>query len=565
MEKIKNTLENLGLDLETITDPNIKIAITLLFNLIEEQASENQRLREENQKLRDENNILKGEQSKPNVKPSNKGGGGNISSEKERKGAGGGKGKKNRNRGSKRNRIRIDRTEVCKVDKSNLPADIKFKGYESVVVQDLKIVTDNINFKKEIYYSPSQNKTFRGELPTGYDGEFGPNIKALTVIMKYVCNTTEPKILEFFTNFNIHVSGAWISGILTKKQNTDIFHREKNAIFKAGLKSTRHQQIDETGARVNGENWSNHIVCNNFHTTFFTTKKKNRLTVLDILLNFKKRKYYLNSESLRLLELMTVQKGIRKKWSELHANNGKDTEYTSKEFKKILKEYFSNIGKIQKSRILEALGIAYYHNQTKFPIIDILICDDAREFKLLTKLLGLCWVHDGRHYKKLSPIVPHHITATKEFLEKYWNYYRELLAFKKDPKKEKATELSLEFDILFSTNTGYKKLDKRIAKTKTKKKELLLALKYPEIPLHNNEAELGARAQVRRRDASLQTITKEGTKANDTFLTIVQTAKKLKVSAYDFIFDRVSKKFELPSLSEIIAKKSNELKIVKIY
>jgi hypothetical protein len=50
-------------------------------------------------------------------------------------------------------------------------------------------------------------------------------------------------------------------------------------------------------------------------------------------------------------------------------------------------------------------------------------------------------------------------------------------------------------------------------------------LDYPELPLHNNDAELGARAQVRKRDVSLQTKTKEGTKASDTFLTIVNTAK----------------------------------------
>ena len=85
-----------------------------------------------------------------------------------------------------------------------------------------------------------------------------------------------------------------------------------------------------------------------------------------------------------------------------------------------------------------------------------------------------------------------------------------------------------------------------------KKSELLMALKHPEVPLHNNESELGARAQVRRRDVSLHTMTEDGTKANDTFLTIVETAKKLGVSAYDYIYDRVSKRFRMPSLAERI-------------
>jgi hypothetical protein len=30
------------------------------------------------------------------------------------------------------------------------------------------------------------------------------------------------------------------------------------------------------------------------------------------------------------------------------------------------------------------------------------VCDDAPQFKWLTEDIGLCWVHEGRHYKKLA-------------------------------------------------------------------------------------------------------------------------------------------------------------------
>ena len=79
----------------------------------------------------------------------------------------------------------------------------------------------------------------------------------------------------------------------------------------------------------------------------------------------------------------------------------------------------------------------------------------------------------------------------------------------------------------------------------------------PELPLHNNAAELAARAKVRKRDVSLQTRTDEGTRANDTFMTIVQTAKKLGVSVYDYIFDRVSNKFKMLSLAKLIREKNS--------
>ena len=76
-----------------------------------------------------------------------------------------------------------------------------------------------------------------------------------------------------------------------------------------------------------------------------------------------------------------------------------------------------------------------------------------------------------------------------------------------------------------------------------------------EVPRNCYAAELAARAKVRKRDANLQTITEEGTKANDTFMTIVQTAKKSGVSAYQYICDRVGSTFEMPSLSQLITEK----------
>jgi hypothetical protein len=48
----------------------------------------------------------------------------------------------------------------------------------------------------------------------------------------------------------------------------------------------------------------------------------------------------------------------------------------------------------------------------------------------------------------------------------------------------------------------------------------------------------------------------EGTKANGTFMTIVQTAKKLGVSAYHYMCDRVGGTFEMPSLAQLIKEKS---------
>jgi regulator of replication initiation timing len=547
---IKAVFEKMNIDVNSLGDDNIRQAILLLFNLIENLSSTIKKLQEENQKLRDENNKLKGEKPKPNIRP-NKGvgrGQGDVSSEEERKDT---DKPPRKPREAKIDKIKIDKTQICRVDRSILPEDAEFKGYEPVIVQDLKIETDNIEFKKEVFYSASQKKSYRGQLPAGYEGEFGPNVKALTIILKYVCNTSEPKILEFFRNFNIFISGATISRMLTK--NMEGFHQEKKDIYLAGLESTRYQQIDDTGARVNGKNYYTHVVCNEFYTAYFTKEHKDRLTIIDILRNFQDRRFCFNEEAMNLLEQLKVPKKVIRVLSTTFT---KEHEYSQAEMKSLIKEHLPKIGQLHYSRILEASAIAFYHQEIGFPVVEVLLCDDAPQFKLVALWLALCWVHDGRHYKKLSPIIPYHIEKVTKFLEKYWAYYRRLIEFKQEPTQELVQKLSEDFDTLFSTTTGYAQLDERIAKTKNKKEHLLMVLKYPDIPLHNNASELGARAQARERDVSLQTKTDEGTQAHDSLLTIVQTAKKLTVNAYHYICDRVSKRFLLPSLAQIIREKS---------
>jgi hypothetical protein len=75
---------------------------------------------------------------------------------------------------AKKHKIKIDRIEVCKVDQNILWDDAEFKEYQDVVVQEIIIKTDNVQYRKEIYYSPSQDKTYMGKLPPGVKGDFGP-------------------------------------------------------------------------------------------------------------------------------------------------------------------------------------------------------------------------------------------------------------------------------------------------------------------------------------------------------------------------------------------------------
>jgi len=545
---VTQILKILNIHPDEIQDKQLSEAFRILLQLIEEFSEYTEKLEAEIQKLRDEINLLKGEQAKPNIKSSKKKPNEDISSEEERKPKNPPERKKPK---AKKHKIKIDRTEVCKVDQSILPEDAEFKGYQSVVVQEITIKTNNVEYKKEIYYSPSQNKTYMGEVPPEIEGEFGPGVKSLVYTLKHVANMSESKIHEFFDNFGIYISPATISRILTK--NNELFHQEKADIFLAGLLSTDYQQIDDTSSRVHGQNHYAQIVCNPFYTAYFTTPRKDRLTILDILQgdpDGESRSYCFNEEAFDLLGAFKLSKKLTNQLRELTFGKTLDEAQMQQMLGRIFPD--PDMGKINRTRIMESAAIAAYHQQTDFPVIPVLLSDDAPQFKMLTYEQALCWIHDGRNYKKLRPIVPLHSEELEKFLGQYWDYYRKLVQFKENPTSEEVETLSTEFDKLFSVKTGYRALDDRIAKTNDKKSELLMALKHPEIPLHNNESELGARAQVRRRDVSLHTMTEEGTKANDTFLTIVQTAKKLGVSAYDYIYDRVSKRFCLPSLAGMI-------------
>jgi hypothetical protein len=549
LKKITEKLKDLNIHFDKELDKEIEKAFCTLFQIIEDLSEENDKLNKEVQQLRDEINLLKGEQAKPNIKSSKKNENEDHSSEKERRKREPSKENKEPKSRAKNHKIKIDHTKYCKVNKEELPKDAKFKGYKSYIVQDIIIKTDNVEYKREVYYSPSEKKTYIGKLPEEVKGSYNPGVKSMAIVLKHIANVTEPKITEFFGNVGIYISQSTISRILTKKE-VEVFHEEKANIFKAGLCSTLYQQIDDTSARVHGENHYAQIICNPYYTAYFTIPKKNRLSVLDILCGGKERSYLFNEEAFILLEALKVPKKVI---AQLRRQIfGK--ELNNKQMKEQLKHLYPNPkkGGNQRTRIMEAGAIASYHAQTDFPVVSVLLSDDAPQFKLIVKEHALCWVHDGRHYKKIHPVVPQNQEKVDQFLDQYWDYYRELLEYKEHPSQEKASELSEKFDKLFSTQTNYKALDERIAKSKAKKEELLLVLKYPELPLHNNESELGARAQARKRDVSLHTITDEGTKAQDTFLTIAQTAKKLGVNVYKFIYDRISRKFQMPSLASLI-------------
>jgi hypothetical protein len=541
----ENELDLLNsIDPEGIADESTRRTVEILLNIVERLSLRIKNLELENQQLRDENNRLKGEQGKPDIKGKTKKGFNNQSSEKERHEA------KKHQKGSKNDCIKIDREEILEYPAELLPSDAQFKGYEEVIVQDVKLTGDNVLFRKQKYYSPLEGKTYLAELPPGYAGEFGPGLKTLVLSLYYGGNMTQGKLLEFLEDLGVKISAGYLSNLLIKNQ--DNFEQEKNQVYEAGLNSSPWHNFDQTGARVGGVNHTTNVLCNPLYTIYWTTLSKDRLTVLQGLQNQSEPQFILNRETFTLLDSL----GLAEKWQKALTKFPQETVLNHEQFKALLDRDLPTLGPRQRTRILDAAAIAFYHQQTLWPIVQALVCDDAPQFKLITDILSLCWVHEGRHYKKLSPVVAYHQMVLKQFLDEFWDYYRDLRAYQRTPSLAAAEVLRAKFIDLFSGDSVYQALDERKRLTLAKMSELLPVLVHPELPLHNNAAELAARTMVQRRNISYATQTTEGTKAWDTFMSLVATTRKLGISFFEYMRDRIYQINKLPALATIIREKS---------
>ncbi len=533
-------------DPNTIEDENQRQVVITLMNLVETLSAKVKEQAEEIQRLRDEVNRLKGEQGKPKVKA--KKAALALSSEKERRES------KAHHKSKKQALVRIDRVEIVKVDQQRLPQDAQFKGYEDVIVQDIEFRTHNVTFRKEKYYSPSQKQTYLAELPTGYSGQFGPGVKAWVLALYYAAGMSEPKILNLLQTVGLSISAGHLSDLLIQDQES--FHAERAAVVQAGLASSPWQHLDSTGTGVNGKHEQCHILCSPLYTAYSTLPAKDRMTLLRVLQGGADPVFQMNDLAVDLL----VQLGVTEKWCRtLPTLLPYDQTFTESQLDTLLDAHLPKQGANLRKSIKDALAIAAYRTQTAYPVVQLLLCDDAPQFRALTVELALCWIHEYRHYKKLTPHFLAHDHLLEQFAKDFWKLYRELLAYRDHPSPAEAETLRMAFDHLFGQTSGYQQLDERLARTRAKKEALLRVLDHPELLLHNNPAELGARQRVRKRDVSLQARTREGIRAWDTFQTLVETASKLGVNVYQYFHDRIAHTNQLPSLATLIQERAAAL------
>jgi hypothetical protein len=495
---------------------------------------ENHELREENQVLRDEVARLKGQKGKPSIGPSRL-------TKKERKERRGG-----RPLGTGVER-RIDRTEIVKAE--GVPKGSRFKGYANFDVQELVIKTETVRYRLEKWITPD-GKLVTAKPPTNTNddgGHFGGLMQSFILYQYYHAMVTEPLLLEQLREFGVQISASQMHRVIT--EGKEKFHKEKDEILRVGLRISGHIHVDDTGARHQGKNGYCTHIGNELFAWFECTASKSRKNFLE-LLRSGHTDFVVNDAAIEYMVGQKLPKFLLAQIeSEVGAASSGDLMFADEvQWQAALKHW--NITDERHVRLVtEGALLASVLSHEINPGL-VIISDDAGQFDVL--LHALCWIHAERVLAKLVGFNDEQRTALEQVRTTVWELYRDLKAYKIEPTVEAKLALEKRFDELCATQTCFISLNLALKRMGRNKRELLLVLERPDIPLHNNLSEGDIREYVKRRKISGGTRSEDGRRSRDTFASLKKTCRKLGVSFWKFLIDRLRGEGSIPTLPSLI-------------
>lgn len=519
-----------------------------------------QRLEQTEARLREveaENRRLKGLPDPPDRSSGSSGASGqgrrqNTSSERERK-------RKRKTRPRTREKGRkigvLQPTETMRVDldRASLPPDARPKGYRKVLKQDLLIQVRVVEMLLARYYSPSERKTYQAAVPAGWEGEYGPVTKAFVVAQSHGMNQSQAPIHELLTQFGLQISAGKVCDLVVNRQTA--FAAERREVLQAGLESCPWQQTDMTPTSVDGHSETCQVLGNPAYTHFHTSSDHDRAGVVRLLRGETPDAYLLDEET---LELLRARGWSQQRLTLLSGHAGPYLRSREVLRRKIRALSWSWSQEDEKEFWSCAL-LAAYRGDGAISRVRCLLTDDASVYHGVSDQPALCWVHELRHLKELRPPYPHYATELARVLGQAWKLYRELDAYRSQPEPEAARRLRKRFDSVFGQQVSYPDLQATLQRTLAKKARLLLVLEHPEVPLHNNDMELGARKRVRKRDVSFGPRSRAGLKAWDIFQGLAATTAKLGVRFYEYLLDRITRAGAIPPLADLVRARAREL------
>ncbi len=445
----------------------------------------------------------------------------------------------------KKKNLPIDSEQIVKA--IDVPKGWRLTGYKPYVTQDIIITRNNILLQREIWCSADGTEQMIAPLPESIKGRsFGEQIRRFVIYLYNELHATQPRIHRMLKAIGVDISTGQVNELLNADSCNERFAEELANLVDYGIFHSEEIRTDDTGARHKGKAAYCNCINTDLFTYFETTLSKSRVNFLEIL-TAQHQSYFLNQEALyycqsqglanKYIGLLEVQKGVR------FADS------------KALEQFFNNhnISAAHAVRtITEAclIGCLIEHGFDKHTMVH---SDGARQFDIFAH--SLCWKHAERPLIKLHVHTPIQQIQYDQKLKAYWQIYQDLKTYKQlnntEQQKQKA-DIEKAFDQMCQEVNNFMGLNIVLQSIQSKKRELLLVLDRPEASLHNNATESEIREYTIRRKISGSTRSENGKKYRDVFTSLKKTCRKLKVSFWDYLQDRIKSEMQIPPLIDIM-------------
>ena len=511
--------------------------VVQLLELIEQQASIIGQQAEQIQLLKDEIARLKNQNPKPKIRPSSLG---KKKKDKSNK-------RKSKRAGSKKRKktAQLQIHQTIPVPLENIPEGAVFKGYNPFVVQGLKIKLHNTKYLLETYET-ANGKYICSKLPERLNGKhYAPELICFILYQHHHCGVTQPLLLEQLIEYGVDISKGTLSNILIESKET--FHNEKDRILAVGLEVSSYINVDDTGARHNGKNGYCTHIGNELFSWFESTESKSRINFLK-LMRAGNSDFVINMDAICYLH---EHKLPQKPLAAIIENQGMIFANESQWHDFLAQNAIVNARHVQIATEAVLIGTIIEHGISKHLVI---VSDDAGQFNVL--LHALCWIHANRAIDKIIPFTDQAKIDLDTVKDQVWQLYEGLKAYKENPTSKDQQRLEERFDEIFTQKTASALLNAALKRIYNNKSELLLVLERPDIPLHNNGAENAIREYAKKRKISGSTRSESGRRCRDSFTSLKKTCRKLGVSFWQYLKDRIEGIGVIPDLSELIRQHS---------
>jgi hypothetical protein len=515
--------------------------VDALLPILDAQQQQIQLLEETVQQLRDEIAILKGQKPRPTIAPSR------LETPPP---------KPPRAEGDKRpgSQKRSKKTVFLTPEKQlvpfpNRPPGARSDGYEEYFVQDLVIHGTATLYLRERIVTAA-GRYLLAPLPDNVlpGSHFGAELIAYIIYQYHQCNVTQPLLLEQLLEKGIDISSGQLHNILT--ENKDDFHQEKAEVRAAGLEVSSYIGVDDTGARHDGHNGYCTAIGNDLFAYFESTNSKSRLNFLQVLRGSAGGST-INEVALSYFQQQKLAQEVIQQLDSEPRHFADEVAWQTR-----LQEL--GITAERHLRIAtEGALLGQLIEQGVSPNL-VILSDGAPQFNILVH--ALCWVHAERPLARLIPINDKQRAALEQVRQQIWELYQDLKAYRAQPEPANKASLEARFDTLVEQQTDFPaSIGGVLKEMREHKAELLRVLDRPEVPLHNNGRESDIRGYVKVRKISGGTRSDAGRRCRDTFASLKKTCRKLGVSFWSYLRDRVRGLGQVPRLADLIRKKAQEL------